>query len=67
MGAVPVPIKYRLVPAESAGILEEVSPRLVSVKDHWAGRIADPAVRGCPEAIIWIGGDHGYGREEAVY
>ncbi|MDE0211668.1 MAG: hypothetical protein OXI46_08750 [Gemmatimonadota bacterium] len=54
-------------PAEIAGILEEVSPRVVAVEDHWASRITDTILSGLREAILWIGGGHGGGREEAVY
>ncbi len=67
MGALPVPINYRLAPAEIAAIVEEVSPRVVAVEDHWASRVTDPALTGLREAILWIGSDHGGGREELVY
>ena len=59
MGAVPVPINYRLAPVEIAAILEEVSPSLLAVEDHWASHIADPVFAGRRETILWIGCDHG--------
>lgn len=59
MGAVPVPINYRLAPLEIAAILEEISPRLVAVEDHWARRIADPALAPYRDAVLWIGREHG--------
>ena len=67
MGAVPVPINYRLAPAEIAAILEGVSPRLLVVEDHWASRIADPALAGRREEILWIGCAHGGRPGEPVY
>lgn len=67
MGALPVPINYRLAPVEITAIVEEVSPRVVAVEDHWASHIADPALTGLREAILWIGSDHGGGREEPAY
>ena len=59
MGAVPVPINYRLAPAEIAAILEGVSPRLLAVEDHWASRFTDPALAEFREKVLWIGRDHG--------
>lgn len=67
MGAVPVPINYRLAPAEIAAILEGVSPRLLAVEDHWAGRIADPVLAEFREKVLWIGCDHGDRPDEPVY
>ena len=67
MGAVPVPINYRLAPAEIAAILEGVSPRLLALEDHWASRIADPALAGRREEVLWIGYDHGGRPAEPVY
>ena len=55
MGAIAAPINYRLAPAEIAAILEGVSPRLVAVEDHWAGLVADPALAGRGDRILWIG------------
>ncbi|MCY4438861.1 MAG: AMP-binding protein [Deltaproteobacteria bacterium] len=59
MGAVPVPINYRLAPVEITAILEGISPRLVAVEDHWASRIADPALAPYRDAVLWIGREHG--------
>ena len=67
MGAVPVPINYRLAPAEIAAILEGVSLRLVAVEDHWASLVADPALAGLREAVLWIGRGHCGGPDEPVY
>ena len=67
MGAVPVPINYRLAPAEIAAILEGVSPRLLAVEDHWASRIADPALAEFRERVLWIGRGHGGRPDEPVY
>jgi acyl-CoA synthetase (AMP-forming)/AMP-acid ligase II len=66
MGAVPVPINYRLAPAEIAAILEGVSLAVVAVEDHWASLITEPALAGHREAVLWIGGDHGTGPDEPV-
>lgn len=67
MGAVPVPINYRLAPAEIAAILEGVSPRLLAVENHWASRIADPALAEFREKVVWIGRDHDGQPDEPVY
>ena len=67
MGAVPVPINYRLAPAEIAAILEGVSPRLLAVEDHWASRITDPALAEFREKVLWIGCDHGGRPDEPIY
>ena len=55
MGAVPVPINYRLAPVEIAAILEGISPRLVAVEDHWADLATGPALAGRREPLLWIG------------
>ena len=67
MGAVPAPINYRLAPAEIAAILEGVSPRLLVVEDHWADRIADPALAERREKVLWIGCGRGGRPDEPVY
>ena len=59
MGAVPVPINYRLAPVEITAILDEVSPSLLAVEDHWASHIADSVLAGRREAVLSIGRDHG--------
>lgn len=62
-----MPINYRLAPVDIAAILEEASPRLVAVEDHWASRIADPALASYREAVLWIGRNHGGRRGEPDY
>ena len=42
MGAVAVPINYRLAPREIAEILDGAAPRLLAVEDHLAGLASDP-------------------------
>ena len=59
MGAVPVPINYRLTPVEIADILDGISPRLLAVEDPWANLAAELAFRGRREPLLWIGSDHG--------
>ena len=67
MGAVPVPLNYRLAPSEIAAILDGVSPRVLVVEDHWASRIADPGLAGFRKSILWIGRNHGGGPDALVY
>ena len=44
MGAVVVPINYRLAPREIAEILDSAAPRLLAVEDHLAGLASDPVL-----------------------
>ena len=55
MGAVPVPINYRLAPVEIADILDGIRPRLLAVEDHWASLAAELASTGHREPLLWIG------------
>ena len=55
MGAVPVPINYRLAPVEIADILDGISARLLAVEDHWAGLVAELLATGRREPLLWIG------------
>ena len=66
MGAVAVPINYRLAPREIADILDSAAPRLLAVEDHFAGLASDPALAGRPEPRLRIGG-LGAGGPEPVY
>ena len=67
MGAIPAPINYRLAPEEIAEILEGVSPRLVTVEDHWAGLVADPAIARRRERVLRIGHGDGGRPDEPDY
>ena len=58
MGAVAVPINYRLSPREIAEILDNAAPRVLVVEDHFTGLASDPALADRPEPQIRIGG-HG--------
>ena len=55
MGAVAVPINYRLAPREIAEILDGAAPRLLAVEDDLAGLAADPVLAGRPEPRLQIG------------
>ena len=67
MGAVPVPINYRLAPVEIRAIPDEVSPRLLAVEDHWASHIPGSVFAGRREAVLSIGRNHGVRPGEPVY
>ena len=58
MGAVPVPINYRLAPVEIADILDGISPRLLAVEDHWASLAGELVSAGRRERLLWIGSDN---------
>jgi len=58
MGAVPVPINYRLAPAEIADILDGISARLLAVEDHWAGLAAGLVSKGRRKPLLRIGSDN---------
>ena len=73
MGAVAVPINYRLAPVEIAAILDGAAPRFVAVEDRWRGLMADPVLAARGEPVLRIraadgagsetgGGAHGSGR-----
>ena len=63
MGAVAVPINYRLAPREIADILDNASPRLFAVEDHLAGLASDPVLTGRSEPRLRIGGQGADGSE----
>ena len=67
MGAVPVPINYRLAPVEIADILDGISPRLLAVEDHWAGLAAEVASTGRRDPVLWIGSDNNNPASEPDY
>lgn len=54
MGAVAVPINYRLAPVEIAAILDGAAPRLVAVEDRWRGLMADPVLAARGEPLLRI-------------
>ena len=63
MGAVAVPINYRLAPREIADILDNAAPRLFAVEDHLAGLASDPVLAGRAEPRLRIGREDGSGSE----
>ena len=67
MGAVPVPINYRLAPVEIADILDGISARLLAVEDRWAGLAAELASTGRREPVLWIGSDNNNPASEPDY
>ncbi len=46
LGAVPVPINYRLAPAEIALVLEDAECRLIAIEDGFAGMLDQPPLDG---------------------
>ena len=66
MGAVTVPINYRLAPREIAEILDGAAPCLVVVEDRFAGLVSDPLLAGRPEPRLWIGA-RGGSDSDSVY
>ena len=61
LGAVAVPINYRLAPREIDEILASAAPRLVVVEDHFRAIMADPGLAARPEPLLRIGGRSGEG------
>ena len=59
MGAVAMPVNYRLAPREIAAILDSAAPRLLTVEDHLAGLASDPVLAARREPRLRIGADGG--------
>ena len=66
MGAVAVPINYRLAPREIAEILDSAAPRVVVMEDHYAGLASDPLLVERSEPRLWIG-ERGASDSEPLY
>lgn len=46
LGAIPVPINYRLAPAEISLVLEDAECRLIAIEDGFAGMLDQPQLQG---------------------
>jgi len=62
IGAVPVPINFRLAPPEIAYILENADCRLLVVDQDFAGLLDSPELAGKTGNVLMLGGPGGDGR-----